>query len=303
MLKRRVLRAWGHCHVINFGIRNRLIRLMDNPDRCPSLDFEVDFFGFKYGGNLSSYIDWNVFYYGAYERDALFMLQRIFGITKPRVIFDIGANVGHHALFFAAMASRVHAFEPFPPVARHLLEKCARNGLKSITLHPIGLGDRDERRAYSAPESSNEGTGRFLAESAAHFPLLSFEIRKGDSFVSEIGAQTVDFIKMDVEGFERRALTGLRDTLRQSRPVCFVEWSTADGHLVDGRPFFPPGYSFYLYKYHRPNSMVRRLRAGRYVLERIRKNWASGEILAIPDEAVPALTEVLKDYSYPSEID
>jgi hypothetical protein len=52
------------------------------------------------------------------------------------------------------------------------------------------------------------------------------EIVKGDSYVSKLNLKEIDLIKIDVEGFEKYVLLGLRNTLEKFRPSVVMEYSS-----------------------------------------------------------------------------
>jgi hypothetical protein len=64
-LKQRALRAIARQDWLRG--RDRILRLLANPDRHPPEQFETDFFGISYTGNLANFIDWTVFYYGGFS--------------------------------------------------------------------------------------------------------------------------------------------------------------------------------------------------------------------------------------------
>ena len=100
-LARSLFRIFGHLHFIPFGVRDRIIRLFFHPDRMDAGRFEVNFYGYKYAGDFSCFLDWEVFFYGSYEPAILSLLQDVSEIyPKNSVTFvDLGAHLGQHNLF------------------------------------------------------------------------------------------------------------------------------------------------------------------------------------------------------------
>jgi FkbM family methyltransferase len=204
----------------------------------PSLAFEVDFFGQRYPGDLANDIDSFVYYYGAYEKPNLFFLRDLLrGLRRGQAtLLDVGANVGQHTLFAAAHAKRVHAFEPFPDLRRRIDEKVRVNGLKNVTVHPVGLGARDEDLVFYRSGANSVMMGSFLGDFLpANKAGDKLPVRRGDSYLRAQGVGRVDAMKIDVEGFEGPVLQGLRGTLDEHRPVLAVEvtWRAGSPYVAD----------------------------------------------------------------------
>lgn len=228
---------------LRFGVRDRVVRRFAPPDRGVSNTFETDFFGLRYRGDLKSFIDWSIYYYGAYCREELDLLRNLLTAKPGSVFLDVGANVGQHSLFASQYASAVHSFEPYPPVATQFAANVDLNRLKNITIHQIGLGSRDATLAYSAPATGNLGTGTFSL-TANKGEQLTLQVRNGDAYLRKLGLTTVDVIKIDTEGFEIEVLRGLVETMKAFRPVVFLEWTPQKHEGVEVNPLtlFPEGY-------------------------------------------------------------
>lgn len=244
-----MLRWIGHQRWLRYGLRDRVIRYWRDPARCRSQTFEAPFAGFVYPGDLSRWIDWLVYYFGGYELDELNLIRRMFAHRQGAVALDVGANVGHHALYFASFCRQVHAFEPFDGVAALIHEKIARNGLSSIVVHPVGLSDADAELPYFPPADCNVGNGTFVPELAPggrKQPACRLHVRQADRYIESLALPSVDLIKIDVEGFELHVLAGLRETLRRHRPVVMIEICDKARAAVGGpqglASLLPPGY-------------------------------------------------------------
>jgi FkbM family methyltransferase len=243
-----LLRFFGHLDWLSFGIRDRIIRYFVNPDTVEGKEFEIDFFGLKYHGNLNTFIDWSVYFYGAYEKDILFLMRDIVKVKHNPIFIDIGANVGNHSLFMSKFCQEVHSFEPYEKVRDMLISKLLFNKSSNIIVHNVGLGAKSEFLDFYAPAGRNIGTGSFMAEHAKdnNIKIGKLEIVEGDSYIFKLNLKKIDLIKIDVEGFEKYVLLGLRNTLEKYRPFVVMEYSVTTRNkltIKEVREILPREYS------------------------------------------------------------
>ena len=143
-------------------------------------------------------------------------------IRPGQTIIDVGANIGYYTLLFSKLTGdkgRVFAFEPEPLNYQILSENVARNGRTNVVtfnqaasdvsgvsflyLSPENYGDH---QAYSSDENRNR---------------ISVEMARIDDLVP--GA--VDLVKLDIQGFEFHALTGMQRILTEnSNLTIFTEF-------------------------------------------------------------------------------
>lgn len=140
--------------------------------------------------------------------------------VKPGMtVLDIGANIGLYALAFSRLAGptgQVYAFEPAPDLFAALDDARRLNHAANLRTFACGLGDRDAtlclRRSFFNSGDNRLGEGGDFPGDGAGVP-----IRRGDDLVSD--APSVDFIKIDVQGWELHALRGLGETIARSPGV------------------------------------------------------------------------------------
>lgn len=157
---------------------------------------------------------------------------------RRRVALDIGAHVGLWAMWLTRHFDHLHAFEPAPPHAAILPFNMTR---PNWTLHRCALGERAGRIDLTVPCAQTGGAyleaGRVGPAGAQYDAGGSRDTWHGlpmrtlDSF----GFETVDFIKIDVEGVERAVITGGRETIRRCRPNIVVEQKGNEAHYGEPR--------------------------------------------------------------------
>lgn len=218
----RLMRAGG----LNNSVRglDRVIRGLFPIADQPAGIIEVPYEGRPYAASPRHYVDWQVLTVGSYEPADLAVFRTLQTHLPKANVLDIGSNVGHHAFFFASLGWRVWAFEPNPDLWPIFEAKMKTANLTSVELVKFGLSDKDEAVLFQVPDAANSGTGHFVAQSGHANPDgTTLPVRRGDGFIREVGVDPVDVIKMDVQGFEPRALRGLRATLDAFRPIVSVE--------------------------------------------------------------------------------
>jgi FkbM family methyltransferase len=139
--------------------------------------------------------------------------------TPPGKAIDIGANEGMYTLALAKLGWKVAAFEPLPSNQK-LLEAslCANPELKKrVTLHKIALGNvTGQCDIISDNNNVDDGVMRCgdYEMYAGYGKRAVVPVHRLDDFLM----QPVDYVKMDVEGFECQVLLGGQKLLSEGKP-------------------------------------------------------------------------------------
>lgn len=145
-------------------------------------------------------------------------------ILKAKCIFDIGANIGTTSLYFASLNpdAKIYSFEPHPGSYGRAIENISLNEYKNIEVLNTGLGDKkDSLKLYEVNEH-NPGMNRIIS-GERDLPFKTIQVDTLDNICRERNIEAVDFVKMDVEGFEYAVLKGAKETLSRSKPLLFIE--------------------------------------------------------------------------------
>jgi len=148
-----------------------------------------------------------------------------FHVYTPRAgdtIVDIGAGRGEDVFAFSRAVGgegRVYAIEPHPVSFAALQKFCERNGLQNVTAINRACVDTPadlEIETLPVWESNYVRSGPASP--------TSFAVKGGpfDDLCAERGIGRIDFLKMNIEGAERMALSGCRRALRRTHHVCIA---------------------------------------------------------------------------------
>lgn len=130
---------------------------------------------------------------------------------------DVGAHVGTWAADFVKMFDKTICFEP---IKEH--RECLVKNLEAITkdsskyeIYDCALGDEYKDKVYLGyVTEGNSGTASIVSEGE-----YSAEMKPLDSF----NFSNIDYMKVDVEGFELQFLKGAAETIKRTKPVLNIE--------------------------------------------------------------------------------
>lgn len=174
------------------------------------------------------YIDGTVLGVGFYESEVFEALRPWF--TPDAVFWDIGANIGLHAISAARLypAVQVHAFEPNPDTFARLQRHIAGNGV-AVRAWSFALGDADGAGALHVPVEENSGRSTLVAcAETAGWPTANVRVVRADSGVGRGDLPAPTIVKLDVEGTEPAVLAGFGELLQATTLRAVVFESAAD---------------------------------------------------------------------------
>ncbi len=150
-----------------------------------------------------------------------YVLQTLQAKTQLKTIFDVGANQGDWSKIASQAFPQaiIHSFEIVPATYRKLEENC--RACANVHPHNLGLSDQNgPTKVFFNPQHSTLATCvPGFTQDFHHFEPQAedAQVATGDSFCAENKISTIDFLKMDVEGFEPNVLRGFDGMLKTGR--------------------------------------------------------------------------------------
>ena len=149
-------------------------------------------------------------------------MDRLHGnfVRPGDLVFDVGAHVGDRVASFHRLGARVVAVEPQPSMVRALMLLYGRS--KSVAIEALAVG-REPGSAHMLINVDNPTVSSIspaFVEAAHGTPgwetqrwseTLDVAVTTLDALIAKHGVPA--FIKLDVEGFEAEALSGLSQTV------------------------------------------------------------------------------------------
>jgi len=154
--------------------------------------------------------------------DPLAVMSLLLPRDEVSVIVDGGASIGDTSERFSAFFpnARVYAFEPFPSFVESLQKKAASN--PHIKVCPLALDQKIGYRTLCINDS--EGTNSLLEpKNVENNPYGSLLSKKGEIQVKTTSldkifpTETIDILKLDLQGGEYDALSGAKKLLKEGR--------------------------------------------------------------------------------------
>ena len=154
-----------------------------------------------------------------YDKQTVEIMRRVLSPTSNCA--DVGTAWGGILKDIVALApgGNHHAFEPLPMFAQQL-----RIRFPQVNVHQIALGEEPGEFDFNYAPDNPAYSGlqrRPYPGAEERIELLRVTVKRLDDIIEP--NQTLDFLKIDVEGGEVRVLRGAKDTLKRLRPIVVFE--------------------------------------------------------------------------------
>ena len=149
-------------------------------------------------------------------------------LREGMVCLDVGANIGYYTLLESKIVGdtgKVIAIEPSPinfPVLEKNLEMANTKNVDSFCL---AGGDKNGMLRFFLDKQSN--LSRILGEDEIvkkSDSIVDVPVKSLDFFIDELNLKKIDFLRMDVEGYEYYIYKGMRNSLKKFKPIIQMEF-------------------------------------------------------------------------------
>lgn len=166
--------------------------------------------------------------------------------AAPKIVVDVGGNVGDYAFEVASRFPncKIHVIEPSPTNIAILNQRFLQTS--NIQIYETAVSDTEEiKTLYSDEEGS--GLASLVKRRLLHFGIemnieTHVKVIKLDSFWrSTLKNDPIDILKIDIEGFELKALEGFQEGLLRCKVVQFE----FGGCNIDTKTYFQDFWYFF----------------------------------------------------------
>jgi FkbM family methyltransferase len=140
--------------------------------------------------------------------------------TDIVTIFDVGANIGQSIKSYSKIfnESVIYSFEPNPVAFNYMKHKHGKN--KKNKMYNMALGEASGIGVLNVPIDSEMATinkNENVATQNNHSESINVTITTGFDFMLDQNIQTIDLLKIDVEGYEIQVLKGFGQHILSNR--------------------------------------------------------------------------------------
>ncbi len=186
------------------------------------IDYENESFHIKVDPRNGT-VDNIILFEGVFDRDHLTLIKQ--KLKEGETFLDIGANIGQYSLFSSKVVGengRVFAFEPVKDIYDQFNESIKKNNIKNIFLYNKACGEKQDILYINKFQGHAGGSSFISSENSKNVKKEEVEIIVLDDF---LGDKKIDFIKIDVEGYEYEVLCGLKRIISKYKPKILLEYS------------------------------------------------------------------------------
>jgi FkbM family methyltransferase len=153
-------------------------------------------------------------------------------ITQDSIVLEGGCHIGTHTLKLASLCKHVHAFEPLPSSNKLLKYNLIINNINNVTLYSEGLSVNVGETEYEWVAKHNPGCAGLKNNPMGKINNCDINnvIKVSLTTIDKLELEKLDFIKLDVEGYESLVINGALNTIKKYKPIITLEcWSSHKG--------------------------------------------------------------------------
>jgi FkbM family methyltransferase len=188
--------------------------------------------GIQWNLDLREGFEFSIFAFGGIELETMRAYRRL--VQNGDVVLDLGANIGAHALPLAVLVGdrgRVYSFEASDHAFRRQLDNIALNpnlAGRITATQALLVSDADATKPEGIPSSwpleQDAETAVHPVHLGKYHSVSQARALRLDDWMEETKPERLNFVKLDVDGYEIDVLRGARELFAHYRPLLLMEF-------------------------------------------------------------------------------
>ena len=182
--------------------------------------------GISWQLDLTEGIDLSIFLFGSSEKKIV-NLRKIFNSDKKLIFLDIGANIGSVSLPLAKLFDNalIYSIEPTNYAFNKLYKNLSlnKNLKKQILINQLFVSDKKYPKKVWSSWNFNKNKNKHHKHKGNLKSIKANSIVSLDDFIKINKIKRVDFIKLDVDGYEMDVFKSGKKFFKKNKPVIFIE--------------------------------------------------------------------------------
>ena len=150
-------------------------------------------------------------------------------VKKNMVCLDVGANIGYYSTLFSNLIGndgKIISIEPSPVNFQYLEQNLELQNLKNFILLNIACGDSNKHVDFHLNQSGNKSK---IVSDENSDDIISVEVKTLDELSQDLKLEQIDYLKIDVEGYEWEFINGAKKTIENFKPTIQIEFHRSIG--------------------------------------------------------------------------
>ena len=166
---------------------------------------------------------------------------------QPLTIIDVGGHRGQSVELFMKLDRpvKIYTFEPTPHLFKRLQARYMQ--LENIRVEPYGISEKSGERIFYANVLDSTSSLKELDFNSSYlhmksrvlgvrpeelvadsYPIMTYSLT---DYIALHGIERIDWLKLDVEGYEYGCLLGLEEALKRGFPVDYIQLESHDDEM------------------------------------------------------------------------
>ena len=156
-------------------------------------------------------------------------------VNSDSIVIECGCHIGTHSIPLASLCKTFYGFEPMPDTYDVLNKNIKLNNINNAIIYKKGVADKEGMTQYSWICENNPGCSGLNNNPMGKPDWIASTNKNIDVELTTIDLlqlDKLDFIKIDVEGYETLVIDGAFNTIKKCMPVIIMEvWANHNSKI------------------------------------------------------------------------